>query len=110
MMSNKEGLLTLADHLFFLAEGTFGSQVHYDEYNSLEEGSAELIISNHVPEISSKFIPYTMLLAFLGFVFFFIGRKLDKEDRMVRILGILDWIATISVIGFYVLAILCFGL
>ena len=44
MMSNKEGLLSLADHLFFLAEGTFGSQVHYDEYNSLEEGSAELII------------------------------------------------------------------
>ena len=52
----------------------------------------------------------TMLLAFLGFVFFFIGRRLAKEDRMVRILGILDWLATVCVIGLYVLAIFSFGL
>lgn len=44
MMSNKEGFLTLADHLSSLAEGTFGSHAHYDEYNSLEKGLAELII------------------------------------------------------------------
>ena len=42
--SNKEGLLSLADHLTSLAEGFPGDHIHYDEYNSLEEGSAEMII------------------------------------------------------------------
>jgi len=42
--SNKEGLLTLAKQLTVLAEETPGSHIHYDEYNSLEEGSNELII------------------------------------------------------------------
>ena len=41
---NKEGLLSLADQLTALAQETSGSHIHYDEYNSLEEGSAELII------------------------------------------------------------------
>ncbi len=72
--------------------------------------SCILIFSDHVPKIGRKLIPYFLLLAFLGFVFFLIGRKLYKEDEMVRILGILDCIATISVIGLYVLAIFSFGL
>ena len=42
--ANKEGLLSLAAQLTALAEGTPGDHIHYDEYNSLEEGSAEMII------------------------------------------------------------------
>ena len=42
--ANKEGLLSLAKHLAVLAEGAPGDHVHYDEYNSLEEGSSELVI------------------------------------------------------------------
>ena len=42
--ANKEGLLSLADHLRALAEEPAGSHIHLDEYNSLEEGSNEIII------------------------------------------------------------------
>lgn len=42
--ANREGLLSLADQLKELAEGDPGEHIHYDEYNSLEEGSRELII------------------------------------------------------------------
>ena len=42
--ANKEGLLSLAKQLTALAEEAPGSHIHYDRYNSLEEGSAELII------------------------------------------------------------------
>ena len=42
--ANREGLLSLAKQLTALAEETPGSHIHYDRYNSLEEGSAELTI------------------------------------------------------------------
>ena len=42
--ANKEGLLSLAQQLAALAEEPAGSHIHYDEYNSLEEGSTGLII------------------------------------------------------------------
>ncbi|MBR4445301.1 MAG: hypothetical protein IKS37_05350 [Solobacterium sp.] len=42
--ANREGLLSLARHLTALAEGEPGDHIHYDEYNSLEEGSSEIII------------------------------------------------------------------
>ena len=42
--ANREGLLSLANQLTALAEGVPGDHIHYDEHNSLEEGSAELII------------------------------------------------------------------
>ena len=42
--ANREGLLSLAGQLAALAEGKLGVHIHYDENNSLEEGSAELII------------------------------------------------------------------
>ena len=42
--ANKEGLLSLAGQLMALAEGAPGDHLHYDEYNSLESGSAEMII------------------------------------------------------------------
>ena len=42
--ANKEGLLSLADQLIALANEESGAHIHYDEYNSLEDGSNELII------------------------------------------------------------------
>ena len=42
--ANREGLLSLANHLISLAEEAPGSHIHLDRYNSLENGSAELII------------------------------------------------------------------
>ena len=42
--ANKEGMLSLAKQLTALAEGKPGDHIHYDEYNSLEDGSTGLII------------------------------------------------------------------
>ena len=42
--ANKEGLISLAKHLTALAEEVPGTHIHYDQYNSLEDGSTELII------------------------------------------------------------------
>ena len=42
--ANREGLLSLAKQLAALAEEDPGSHIHYDEHNSLEEGSVELTI------------------------------------------------------------------
>ena len=42
--ANREGLLSLAEHLKSLAEEPSGSHIHLDAYNSLEEGSSELIL------------------------------------------------------------------
>ena len=42
--ANREGLLSLAKQLEALAEGMPGDHIHYDEWNSLEEGSTEMII------------------------------------------------------------------
>jgi hypothetical protein len=44
LSANREGLLSLAKQLRTLAEATPGSHIHYDEYNALEDGSAELIL------------------------------------------------------------------
>lgn len=42
--ANRAGLLSLARQLEALADAVPGDHIHYDENNSLEEGSAELII------------------------------------------------------------------
>ena len=42
--ANREGLLSLANHLAGLAKEPPGSHIHLDEHNSLEDGSAELIL------------------------------------------------------------------
>ena len=42
--ANREGLLSLANHLTDLADEAPGSHIHLDAFNSLEEGSAELIV------------------------------------------------------------------
>ncbi len=41
---NREGLLSLAEQLSALAKEEKGSHIHYDGYNSLEEGSTPLVI------------------------------------------------------------------
>lgn len=72
--------------------------------------SLTLIFSALGSPIIKWIINITTVLAFLGFVFFFIGRKLAKGDKAVKILGILDLIAPVLVIALYVLAIFVFGL
>ncbi len=42
--ANREGLRSLAAHLTALAEQPPGCHLHLDEHNSLEDGSAELIL------------------------------------------------------------------
>jgi len=37
-------IISPAKHLTALADGKSGDHVHYDEYNSLNEGSSEIII------------------------------------------------------------------
>ena len=44
LSANKEGLLSLANHLVALSECESGSHVHLDKYNSLEGDSIDLII------------------------------------------------------------------
>ena len=58
----------------------------------------------------SKVTGVTVILAFLGVGFFFIGRKLAREDRMLRILGILDILSSISIIVLYALAFASVGM
>ena len=41
--ANREGLISLANHLKSLAEEPLGTHIHLDAYNSLEEGSLDLI-------------------------------------------------------------------
>ena len=42
--ANRAGLLSLAAHLNALAREAPGAHIHLDDYNALEDGSAELII------------------------------------------------------------------
>ncbi len=42
--ANREGLLSLAAQFAALAEAPPGQHIHYDAFNSLEEGSWELIV------------------------------------------------------------------
>ena len=44
LSANKAGLLSLAGILNILADDPAGSHIHLDEYNSLEDGSNEIII------------------------------------------------------------------
>ena len=52
----------------------------------------------------SKVTGVTVILAFLGVGFFFIGRRMAKADKAVKILGILDILSTASMIALYALA------
>lgn len=44
LLSQPIGLLSLASQLTTLANEVNGAHIHYDEHNSLEEGSSEMII------------------------------------------------------------------
>ena len=44
LSANRDGLLSLSRIFAALAEEPAGSHIHLDEYNSLEEGSVELIV------------------------------------------------------------------
>lgn len=47
--ANKEGLLSLANHLRALAQDNAqGTHIHLDEYNSLDENSTELIVEKTI--------------------------------------------------------------
>ena len=52
----------------------------------------------------------TVVLAFLGFAFFFIGRRFAKEDKPVKILGIMDILSTLAIVALYALAVISIGL
>ena len=43
--ANRDGLLSLARQLTTLADEPVGFHIHYDDYNSLEDGSIEMIIA-----------------------------------------------------------------
>ncbi|MBQ3376066.1 MAG: hypothetical protein IJG49_06615 [Erysipelotrichaceae bacterium] len=47
--ANREGLLSLAQQFTALAETLPGDHIHYDQDNSLEEGSTELIVEKTGP-------------------------------------------------------------
>ena len=44
LSANRDGLLSLSRLFADLAEEPPGSHIHLDEYNSLEDGSAQLIV------------------------------------------------------------------
>lgn len=46
--ANREGLISLANHLTALASEEGRGHFHLDEFNSLEKGSAELIVERTV--------------------------------------------------------------
>ena len=69
-----------------------------------------LVTSTKGSNFISWIISIAFFFAFFGFVFFFIGRKLDKKDKTIKILGYFDLVATLYVIVFYTIAIFSFGL
>ena len=44
------------------------------------------------------------------FAFFFIGRRLAKEDKLIKILGILDILSTLAIVALYALAVISVAL
>ena len=68
------------------------------------------IILPYDSEIIKRVIGITTVLSFFGFVFFFIGKNLSKENKMIRVLGIFDLLATLYVILLYIIVIFSFGL
>ena len=76
--------------------------------------AAPLAIALMLASIDSTVIRWVInictLIGFLGFVFFIAGRLIGKKSKLIIFLGILDILATLSIVGFYVLAIISFGL
>lgn len=72
--------------------------------------SYPLLVSSLDSPVVRLIIAVTFLCAFFGFVFFFIGRMLAKNDKAVRILGVFDLLATLYIVGIFIVAIFVFGL
>ena len=69
-----------------------------------------LILGPFHSELTKDISGVTVMLAFLGFAFFFIGRKIAKEDKLVKILGIMDILSTVSIAALYALAVISIAL
>ncbi len=69
-----------------------------------------LIVLNYDTDIVRYTIKLTILLSFVGFIFFFIGRFIEKKDKLVKVLGLFDCFATLYIIIMYIIAIFSFGL
>lgn len=69
-----------------------------------------LIHTNYTSLIVKYIVLLTFILSFFGFLFFFIGRKKYKDDKIIRILNVLDLLSTLYVIVLYIIAIFIFGL
>lgn len=56
IQANEAGLISLANHLVTLAQDniTSGAHMHFDEINSLEDGSTELIIVKEQKNVIMK--------------------------------------------------------
>ena len=68
------------------------------------------IVLPYDSEIVKHIVGITTVLSFFGFVFFFIGKNLSKGSKVIRVLGIFDWLATLYVILLYTIVIFSFGL
>ena len=53
--ANREGLQSLAGQLATLADAVPGDHIHYDEFNSLEEGSVEMIIERVLKSLDRNY-------------------------------------------------------
>ena len=69
-----------------------------------------LILGPFHSEAAKDISGVTVVLAFLGFAFFFIGRRLAKEDKLIKILGILDILSTLAIAALYALAVISVAL
>ncbi|WP_405373795.1 hypothetical protein [Pseudobutyrivibrio sp.] len=67
------------------------------------------IYSSVDSQVIRSLIGVFTLLGFFGFVFSFIGRRIAKEEKIVRILSILDILATVAIIIMYVLVFIALG-
>lgn len=55
-------------------------------------------------------IKITVIISFFGFIFFFIGKKMSKNDKLIKMLSIFDLLSTLYIIILYIIVIFSFGL
>ncbi len=72
--------------------------------------SIGLIVSPLSSSVVKGVINISTILAFMGFIFFIVGRKIDKEDKAVRVMSIAALLSGICMVAFYIAAIMVFGL
>lgn len=61
-------------------------------------------------ELLTKAATITTVLAFFGFGFFIVGMLLAGKEKIVKVLGALDILSTITIVIIYTIAIFSFGL